>query len=148
MHCNISEAAGFFRFAVKGAVLAGTFFLSGCLGGQAQKTAGKQPQPVPPAANTERKSPEWQADRYSDPTAAQNKEAPKGCPTQDTAIRMAMGQILQKYGRESLNRQLPLVAAVDDKGVWTVSGTLPPLTEGRVSKVRIDSRTGKVLSVK
>jgi len=124
--------------------------------GQPGKQQGKQPvQPGQPGqqspqgqASSGKPAPDWQGDRYPDPQAPKQPPTVQSCSTQDAAIRLAMTQIIQKYGREVLNRQLPLEANVDEKGIWQVRGTLPPMTSGKVSQVRIDSRTGKVLSVK
>jgi len=55
---------------------------------------------------------------------------------------------VQRFGGEALNVMLPLQAQLDGNGVWVVQGARPPQPNQKVSELRIDSRTGRLLSVK
>lgn len=121
-----------------------TFFLGGCFtrNDPMQKASTSQPQAA------DHPQPAWQADRNSIQNNPAQPPRAQSCPTAECAIRMAMKQILLQSGREAINRQLPLEAEIDEKGVWTVRGTLPQYAQGKVNTVRIDSRTAKILSIK
>jgi hypothetical protein len=66
-------------------------------------------------------------------------------PNERTAISVAKAILSPIYGEKQIISERPFHATLKD-GTWTVSGSLPPGREGGVAIIRIDQRTGKVIS--
>ena len=66
-------------------------------------------------------------------------------PDEKTAVRVAEAVLSPIYGEEKIIGERPFHGVLKD-GVWTVSGTLPEGWEGGTAMVRIDKKTGAILS--
>ena len=66
-------------------------------------------------------------------------------PDEKAAVKIAEAEVAQIYGEKQMQGERPFHGTLKD-GVWTVSGTLPPNMVGGVAEIRIDQRTGAILS--
>jgi hypothetical protein len=67
-------------------------------------------------------------------------------PDEKTAIRVAEAILSPIYGEQQIKSEQPFHATLAN-GVWVVEGSLPAKYElGGVASVRIDKKTGAVLS--
>jgi NTF2 fold immunity protein len=73
--------------------------------------------------------------------------APKNgfIPDEATAIRVAEAILDPIYGEKQILTERPFHASLND-GIWTVSGSLPQGWDGGVATIRIDKKTGTVIS--
>ena len=62
-----------------------------------------------------------------------------------TAIRVAEAILAPIYGDQQIAQERPFQAALHG-GIWTVEGTLSKGDTGGVAQIRIDQRTGAVVS--
>ena len=67
-------------------------------------------------------------------------------PDAATAIKIAVAVWEPIYGRKEIQGQKPFRATLR-KGVWTVTGSLPPGYVGGVAEADISKRDGRVLRV-
>src|SRR5205823_11567788 len=73
--------------------------------------------------------------------------APSGyVPDAATAIRIAVAVWEPIYGAKNIASEKPF-RAVLNKGVWTVTGSLPENTPGGVAVAEISMRDGKILRI-
>ncbi|MES2393206.1 MAG: NTF2 fold immunity protein [Acidobacteriota bacterium] len=66
-------------------------------------------------------------------------------PDEKTAIRVAEAVLSPIYGEDKIIGERPFHAQLEN-GIWTVSGSLPDGWVGGVAIIRIDQRTGKIIS--
>jgi hypothetical protein len=80
-------------------------------------------------------------------TLAAQAPTPKNgfIPDEHTAILVAEAILSPIYGEDNIKGERPFHATLT-QGVWTVEGSLPPGWDGGVAMIRIDQRTGAVLS--
>lgn len=73
--------------------------------------------------------------------------APKNgfIPDERTAISVAEAILSPIYGEKQIISERPFHATLND-GIWTVSGSLPQGWNGGVATIRIDKKTGTVIS--
>lgn len=64
--------------------------------------------------------------------------------TAKTASAVALAYLVPIYGRENINRQLPLRATLRDE-MWTVEGVLPPGSIGGNALIILCQRNGAVV---
>ena len=67
-------------------------------------------------------------------------------PESVTAARIAAAVWAPIYGERRVESQRPLRAALR-RGIWTVTGTLPPGSAGGVALAEIAKRDGRILRV-
>ncbi len=67
-------------------------------------------------------------------------------PDSATAVRVAVAVWMPIYGADHIRSEQPFVAKLN-RGVWTVEGTLPPLSLGGTAVARIAKRDGRILYV-
>jgi hypothetical protein len=67
-------------------------------------------------------------------------------PDSATAVRIAVAVWIPIYGAAHIRAEQPYVAKLEH-GVWTVMGTLPPLTLGGTAVARLAKRDGRILFV-
>ena len=67
-------------------------------------------------------------------------------PDADTAVVIAEAVLSPLYGRTQIRQERPFHARLV-KGVWIVSGSLPPGRLGGVAVVRMAKRDGRILFV-
>ena len=67
-------------------------------------------------------------------------------PDSATAVRIAQAVWSPIYGEAQIAGERPFHATLR-KGVWTVSGSLPPNTAGGVAVAEISKRDGRILRV-
>ena len=65
-------------------------------------------------------------------------------PDAGTAIIIAEAILVPIYGDEITRKQKPFIATLD-KGVWTVSGTLPKGLKGGVALVEIAKKDARII---
>ena len=66
-------------------------------------------------------------------------------PDAKTAIAIAEAVLSPIYEEKQIQSERPFHAVLKN-GVWIVSGSLPEGYEGGVAEIRIDKRTGRILS--
>jgi hypothetical protein len=66
-------------------------------------------------------------------------------PDEQTAIKVAEAILSPIYVEKQIASERPFHAALHE-GVWTVEGTLPAGWEGGVASIRIDKKTGAIIS--
>jgi len=66
-------------------------------------------------------------------------------PDEKTAIRVAEAILFPLYGERQIKSEEPFHAKLAN-GIWTVEGSLPAGYDGGVASIRIDKKTGSVLS--
>jgi hypothetical protein len=66
-------------------------------------------------------------------------------PDEKTAVRVGEAILSPIYGDDQIRHEEPFHATLND-GVWTVSGSLPPNSDGGVAVIRLDKKTGAVIS--
>jgi hypothetical protein len=73
--------------------------------------------------------------------------APKNgfIPDEATAIKVAEAILSPIYGEKQILSERPFHATLSG-GIWTVAGSLPKGWDGGVATIRIDKKTGAVLS--
>jgi hypothetical protein len=80
------------------------------------------------------------------PTLAQAPTPKSGfIPDEATAIKVAEAILSPIYGEKQILGERPFHATLND-GTWTVSGSLPKGWDGGVATIRIDKKTGGVIS--
>jgi hypothetical protein len=88
--------------------------------------------------------------RYPTPPGPENEKSiqPREgfVPNEQTAIRIAEAVLIPIYGEEDIRSQRPFRAALA-RGVWTVTGTLPPRFLGGTAIVRLAKSDGRILFV-
>src|SRR5579862_9083217 len=62
------------------------------------------------------------------------------------AVRIADSVLIQRYGRDQVEAEKPLRAALHDT-IWTVTGTLPSGHLGGVASIDINRADGRVIRV-
>jgi len=67
-------------------------------------------------------------------------------PDEKTAISIAEAILYPIYGEETVKRERPFAAHLNN-GVWTVIGYLPPGMMGGTAVVRVAQRDGRILFV-
>lgn len=67
-------------------------------------------------------------------------------PDAGTAITIAEAILVPIYGEEITHKQKPFVAILD-KGIWTVTGTLPKGLKGGVALVEIARKDARIIRV-
>jgi NTF2 fold immunity protein of polymorphic toxin system component len=73
-------------------------------------------------------------------------EPARSVPDEQTAIRIADSVLAERYGRDQLESEKPLIATLSDT-IWTVTGTLPPGNEGGVAEIEIRKADGRIIHV-
>jgi hypothetical protein len=72
---------------------------------------------------------------------------PKGfVPDSATAVRIAVAVWIPIYGEQQIMSEQPFIAKLD-KGVWTVTGTLPEGYLGGTAIAHISKQDGRILFV-
>jgi hypothetical protein len=66
-------------------------------------------------------------------------------PDEQTAIKVGEAILSPIYGENQIRHEEPFHAILS-AGVWTVSGSLPPNSDGGVAVIRLDKKTGAVIS--
>ncbi len=67
-------------------------------------------------------------------------------PDSATAVRIAVAVWIPIYGEREIMSEQPFIAKLE-KGVWTVTGTLPAGYLGGTAIARISKRDGRILLV-
>ena len=67
-------------------------------------------------------------------------------PDSSTAVRIAEAVWIPIYGESQIATERPFRTRLK-KGVWTVSGSLPPGQPGGVALAEISKRTGRIIRV-
>jgi hypothetical protein len=68
-------------------------------------------------------------------------------PDEPTAVKIAEAVFQPIFGVEEVAKWQPYHAQLDNNGVWTVYGTLPPHWKGGTPMLKIRKQDGKVLEV-
>ena len=66
-------------------------------------------------------------------------------PDDKTAIKIAEAMLSPIYGEKQIEGERPFHAILNEN-IWTISGSLPEGYVGGVAVIRVDKRTGKILS--
>ena len=66
-------------------------------------------------------------------------------PDEATAIKVGEARLSSIYGKDHIRHEEPFHAALE-KGVWTVAGSMPPGSVGGVAVIRLNKKTGRVIS--
>ena len=67
-------------------------------------------------------------------------------PDEQTAIAIAVAVWTPIYGKEKIENEKPYKARLKNE-VWTVTGSLPPNTDGGVAEIEIAKDDGRILRV-
>jgi hypothetical protein len=66
-------------------------------------------------------------------------------PDEQTAIKVAEAILSPIYGEKQIASEHPFHATLHE-GVWTIEGSLPAGWEGGVASIRIDKKSGAIIS--
>jgi hypothetical protein len=75
---------------------------------------------------------------------APNRSADR-IPDEATAIKVAEAKLSPIYGKDHIRREEPFHATLDHE-VWIVSGSLPQGWDGGVATIRLNKKTGRIIS--
>ncbi len=68
-------------------------------------------------------------------------------PTKEVAIKIAVAVWEPIYGADKIANEKPYKAVLDEKGVWTVTGSLPEGAKGGVAEARIAKVDARIIAV-
>jgi hypothetical protein len=67
-------------------------------------------------------------------------------PTAEVAIKIAVAVWIPIYGEKQINSEKPYKTSLN-KGVWTVTGSLPEFSKGGTAVAEISKETGCILRI-
>jgi hypothetical protein len=78
-------------------------------------------------------------------SAVSGEDAERAVPTADAAVVIARAAAIARFGEETIRREEPLTAGLNEDNNWLVIGTMPQGSLGGVVEVEVARRDGPVL---